>query len=1052
MKNGLIHFSMNHPKIVILVIVLITLLAALQIPKIIIDTDPENMLPADEEVRGFHEEVKEVFGLNDMLVLGIVREEGVFNPETLARVVRLTDRIREMDGVLADDLLAPGDVDDIYTTDEGILRVETLMEEAPETMEGSERVLAQICGNPILRGKLASDDGKVIALFIPLESKDVAHSAASGIEAFLEEENGDEEFHLAGIPVAQDTFGAEMFKQMAVSAPAAFFVIFLLLLFFFRNVAVVIAPMVVAMVSVIWTMGLLIGLGYTVHIMSSMIPIFLIPIAVLNSIHILSEFHERYQKHKDMRPTIMETMDELFVPMIFTSLTTVVGFASLIMTPIPPVQVFGAFVAIGIATAWFLSVTFNIAYAMLLPKRAIRKFGVHDEGDAPMQGMMHAIRRFVLRYNKPVVAIGIVVFLLSIVGVTRIVVNDNPVKWFKPGHPLRVADEVMNEHLAGTYLAYLSAEAGEEGGLKDPEAMKYIEALQAHLDGHPNVGSTSSIADVVKKMRGELKGDKADEIIPDSAEEIAQYLFLYEMSGGNPDDLFKFITPEADRANIWVQMRNGENRDVSSVIDAASLYMTENPPPGLDIKWAGLSYINVIWQNKMVSGMMKALLGSFVTVLIMMMFLFRSVRLGLLSVIPLTATITLVYGVIGFTGKAYDMPVAILSSLTLGLSIDFAIHFLQRSREIYRSTGDFSETMKGIFGAPSRAIARNILVIAIGFVPMFFASLVPYITVSAFFFSIMVISGITTFFTFPAILSLMNPAFLGTRSGKKDEDKSETIMKRSKEMLKKATGITAAIIAAAAIGLMADTSFAENPDPVEIMKTAHLNLYYSGDDGSATVRMELKDKKGKTRIREFIMLRIDLEEGGAQKYYTYFLEPGDVRRTTFMVWKEAEKDDSRWIYIPAIDLVRRISASDKGSSFVGSDFSYEDVSGRHWNDDNHTFLREEEKDGHTFYVIESVPKEKDSFSKKLTWVSVDHMLPEREEYYNKKDKLERIFQAEEITEEGGFTTITKRSMTNVKKNHSTTILFRDIKYNIGLEDGLFTERYLKAPPSKYISS
>lgn len=262
------------------------------------------------------------------------------------------------------------------------------------------------------------------------------------------------------------------------------------------------------------------------------------------------------------------------------------------------------------------------------------------------------------------------------------------------------------------------------------------------------------------------------------------------------------------------------------------------------------------------------------------------------------------------------------------------------------------------------------------------------------------------------------------------------------------------ILGRAATAVLALSALTAGPaaaeDATELMKAAHLNLYYMGNDGKATVTMELKDKNGKVRTREFVMLRLDLEEGGPQKYYTYFLEPGDIRRTTFMVWKEADKDDSRWIYIPAIDLVRRISANDKGSSFVGSDFSYEDVSGRHWTDDNHKLLREEEKDGRSFYLIESVPKEKDTFSKKLTWISKDRMLPEREEYYDNKGELERLFQAEEVKEVDGFTTITKRTMTNVKKEHSTLVEFKDIDYDIGLTDDLFTERYLKVPPSEYI--
>jgi predicted RND superfamily exporter protein len=151
-------------------------------------------------------------------------------------------------------------------------------------------------------------------------------------------------------------------------------------------------------------------------------------------------------------------------------------------------------------------------------------------------------------------------------------------------------------------------------------------------------------------------------------------------------------------------------------------------------------------------------------VLLMMIGLFRSFRLGILSMIPLTTTIVLVYGFIGFAGRPYDMPIAVLSSLTLGLSIDFAIHFLQRTREAYRSSGDLTEAIHHIFEAPSHAITRNILVIAIGFVPMFFANLVPYITVSAFFFAIMLISGSTTLFSFPAILSVMNPRFLAGKN------------------------------------------------------------------------------------------------------------------------------------------------------------------------------------------------------------------------------------------------------------------------------------------------
>jgi outer membrane lipoprotein-sorting protein len=776
-------------------------------------------------------------------------------------------------------------------------------------------------------------------------------------------------------------------------------------------------------------MGMLIGFGFTVHIMSSMIPVFLIPIAVLDSIHLLSEFHERYPKSRDRSKALREVMDELFVPMGFTTITTMVGFASLLLTPIPPVQVFGAFVSVGIGVAWLLSMTFLIAYTRLVPEKALTKFGFTEEHQFVGEKPMCRLCDFSMKWGRALVVAGAAVFVISVVGLTKIEVNDNPVNWFRADHPLRVADRTMNDHLSGTYLVYLELASEDADAFKDPETMRYVERLQRHLEEDPNVGATTSIADIIKKVRRELTGNPEDGIVPDSAEEIAQYLFLYEISGGDPEDLFKLITPESDRANLWIQMRRGENRDVAGVVQHASAVLAE-APEGLTATWAGLPYINVVWQQKMVAGMGKALAGSFAMVLIMMTFLFRSFRMALLSMVPLTATIVMVYGFIGWIGKPYDMPIAVLSSLSLGLSIDFAIHFLQRSREAYERAGDLPGALAEVFGAPARAILRNVFVIALGFVPMFFANLTPYVTVAVFFFAIMLISGFTTLFSLPATMATFGAGYLPRRG--------VPAMNTAKA--------AAAGLGILVLGLFASTAGAEAPDAEALMREAHLNMYYAAEDGRAVVEMDLVDKKGKSRVRKFVMLRLDMEDGGEQKYYTYFFEPNDVRRTTFLVWKDPVEDDSRWIYIPAVDLVKRISANDKGSSFVGSDFSYEDVSGRHWNDDTHEYVGQEETNGRMAHVIKSVPKEKDAFAEKKTWVGVDEKLPLREEYYDKKGNLTRVFLAEEIQEIDGWNTITIRSMENLKKKHKTTVTFSDVGYDVGVESDLFTERNLKNPP------
>lgn len=240
-------------------------------------------------------------------------------------------------------------------------------------------------------------------------------------------------------------------------------------------------------------------------------------------------------------------------------------------------------------------------------------------------------------------------------------------------------------------------------------------------------------------------------------------------------------------------------------------------------------------------------------------------------------------------------------------------------------------------------------------------------------------------------------------------------------------------------------------DATELMKKSHLAYYYAGNDGLAEVNMTLIDKNGKERNRVFTMLRLDIVDGGAQDYYTYFKKPSDVSRLTFMVHKLPDGNDKRWIYVPAVDLVKPISADDKNSSFVGSDFSYEDVSGRHWSEDNHILKSEGELDRKAVYIIESVPKEAyKGFSRKVTYLDKETLLPLKEEYYDSKDNMIRIFTAIKIEKISGYSTTTVRSMENLKKNSKTIVEFTSIKYDIGITEDIFTERYLKNPPREYI--
>ena len=773
MVKKLILYALGHPKKIVILTAALVALSLMQFPRIKVDTDPENMLPDTAAVRVFHHDTKKEFGLYDMVVLGIVNDQhpqGVFNVATLGKIYAITEEIKEIGGVIAREIVAPSTKDNIEQGDIGSVKFNWLMESPPKTQQEAVRIRQQAEDHPIFKGSVVSEDGKAIALYVPIERKDISYRVARELKKITGQYEGEEEYYVTGLPVAEDQFGGEMFKQMAISAPLAGLIIFLLMWFFFKSAQLVIAPMLVAVATVLITMGLLIGLGFPVHIMSSMIPIFLMPIAVLDSVHILSEFFDKYHQFNDRKKTILFVLDELFSPMLFTSLTSAVGFFSLSFSPIPPVQVFGVFVAVGVMVAWVLTLLFIPAYVMLLKEASFARFGTSkaESKGKMINATLKGIREICSRHYRFLLVATVVLVGFSVYGISRITVNDNPVRWFTKQHPIRVADRILNDHFAGTYEAYLVLDAKDQENeiFIMPEMLRYVEAFQTEVVKSGTVGKTTSLADIVKKIYYELLGgDKANNVVPETKAAVAQCLISFENSH-KPDDLWHLTTPDYSKVNIWFQLKSGDNKDMTKVAEFVRRYIKQNPPPyDITYDWAGLTYINVVWQDNMVVGMLKNFMGSFIIVFFMMMFLFRSPVKALISMVPLTVTILFIYGLLGYVGKDYDMPVAVLSALTLGLSIDFAIHFIQRSVEIHEERKDWKSTAEEMFGGPGRAIVRNALVVAIGFLPLLAAPLVPYKTVGFFMFSIMAISSFATLIILPAII-WANPKLIFARAEK----------------------------------------------------------------------------------------------------------------------------------------------------------------------------------------------------------------------------------------------------------------------------------------------
>jgi hypothetical protein len=755
-------YSVRHPRLIVGLTVLSTLGFAAQLPKITTDTDPKHMLPVTSPVRQYNDRVERDFSLHaDVIALGIVNERGIANSTTLSRILGLTREIQAIPGVISRDVVSLSSIDNIASHG-GDLAIHPLLESVPASEAELEAFRRALLENPLFVGRIVSGDGTATAIYVPIEPMANGKEIAAKIRRLLPGSPGDDRYFLAGDPVARDTFGSEMFRQMGLFAPIAGLMMSLALWLMFRSLPLIVANMAVAMVSITWSMGLLIGLGFPVHIMSSMSPVFLMAIST-DSVHIFNEFAFRFGEVGEKRRAVLDTIAAVWRPVFYSDVTTAVGFGALATASIVPVKIFGLVVGFGTLVILLMSFTLLPAILVLLPEDQIRRFARHQhEDESSRSTLLSRLGEFCVGNARAIASVGGVLLLIALVGLARIHVNNNMVHWFKSGSEVRSADRVLNARLGGTSTGYLVIQGPAEDAIKEPSMLRCIEGLQRELEKDPRVGKTFSVVDYVKRINRVLhEDDPAFDRVPDSAEEVGQYLFLFGASA-KPSDLDNVVDYPFQRANVHLLLKSWDAGVMRDVIHRADAYMTAHPAPGgTTVRPAGIAYFNLVWSDEVLWGMLKSFLAGLVLVLVLLVVQTRSLRWGLVTFLPLLFTIALIYAVVGFVGKDFDMPVAVLSTLSLGMAVDFAIHFVARFQQRYREQPSLRDALIWTVARPGRGILLNAILFAVGFAVMVFADLTPYVTVGVLMMAIMLLAAVASVVYLPGLIQFFQRRLLG---------------------------------------------------------------------------------------------------------------------------------------------------------------------------------------------------------------------------------------------------------------------------------------------------
>ncbi len=715
------------PVLTLLVVVAVTVVfGAAAVRGFRIETDLDEYMPADHPAFVYARQAEEWFNISDGVLIAVYHPDGVYRPETLTKIDAIGRAIAEFDGIDYDDVMSLATADNISASEWG-LEVRPFFSAVPDSHEELSRLAEAVRSNPMVSGRLVSAD-ETAALVIARPSgegfSDALYEEILQLAAAFE---GEEEIYVAGRPIVEGALAELGPADMARMGPIVLVAIAIVLLVVLRSVRNTILGLLVVAFSVVWTFGLMAMLGVPVYAVSTMIPVMLVAIGVAYSIHVFNSATVYLEEHPTAtaRHLADHAIETITRPVVMAAITTVVGFLSLLSSAVLPVRYFGLFTAFGVFSAMVLSLALIPSSFVLAgvsrPWRTRRR----RPADAVNHRIASGIVATLDRRRRPVLLAAALIVAVGVFAIPRVWVDSSFISNFASDSTISRTDRFVNEHFAGTSTLNIVLETDASDAFKSPEVLAAVSRLQADVEAHEAVGGSLGLADFVKRMHQVMHGDDiAYHAIPESRELIGQYLLLYEMSA-DPDSLEQVIDYDYRRANVTVQLKDDGSQTLSDVIAISDGYAGELASLGVTINYAGSGYRALVFSQLILEGQIMSLAVSLVVVVVLLAVMFRSVIAGLIGAIPIAMTAIVNFAVMGVAGVPLSSSTALISSIAIGIGIDYAIHVIERFKEYVAERGDRMEAAVLTMHHSGRAIMFNAIVVAVGFAVLLFSVFPP---------------------------------------------------------------------------------------------------------------------------------------------------------------------------------------------------------------------------------------------------------------------------------------------------------------------------------------
>ncbi|HPG85625.1 MAG TPA: MMPL family transporter, partial [Spirochaetales bacterium] len=701
--------TLRHPFIVMSLALGITALAVLSVVSgFRMETNLDTYMPRTHPAFVFSDEADERFMIKDSILIAVEHPYSVFNPATLQKLIDIEDDLLALEGLSGARVNSIHTGDNILATEDG-LDVRRFYTDAPIDQEGADRIASAVRGNSMIAGRLVSHDERTALIIVELPESGFSRDLYDQIQQIADERTGPETLHIAGRPIVEGTLAALGPADMARMGPLVLLVIAIVLLLVLRQVRRTIITMSVVVFSTIWAFGLMSALGVPMYSVSIMIPVMLIAIGVAYAIHLYNQIDHfaRETPGAGRRDIAENAITVISSPALFAALTTVAGFVSLVTSRVYPVKYFGLFTAFGVFASFVLTMLLVPAGIMAFGNGDVKKAAGAHAGRIPEHGLGARFADALKARPGRVYVIVAVLVAASVFGISRVWINTSFLANFDSNSAIVKTDAFVNEHFGGTSSLNVILEAADPDTFKNPEVLRLMDAMQAGALELENVGDTISLTTYLRRLHYSMNAaDPAFDVIPDSSDLVAQYLLLYEMSG-DPDNLWKVVDADFRSANVTIQMKSDDTRTIGRVIEYVDAQAADFDRFGITIRYAGSGYKSLIFSDLILQGQMSSLGLSVIIVFILVAFMFRSVLLGLVSTIPVLISIAVNFGVMGLLNVPLTTSTALISSIAVGIGVDYAIHLITHYREALKALGDEERAARFAMSHTGRAVLLN---------------------------------------------------------------------------------------------------------------------------------------------------------------------------------------------------------------------------------------------------------------------------------------------------------------------------------------------------------